>query len=107
MKIKTGDQVRIITGKDSGKEGKVLQVFPKLERLVVEGINLMTKHLRKQQNRPGQKIQFSAPLHYSNVQVISAKNGKVGRVGYKFVEKEGKKTKIRVIHSKGQSEDID
>ena len=107
MKIKTGDNVRIITGKDKGKQGKIIQVFPKLERVVVEGINVMTKHLRKQQNRPGQKIQFSAPLHYSNVQIISAKSGKVGRVGYKFVEQEGKKTKIRAIHSKNQSEDIE
>ena len=107
MKIKTGDNVRIIAGKDKGKQGKIIQVFPKLERIVVEGANLMTKHLRKQQNRPGQKIQFSAPMHYSNVQIISAKSGKIGRVGYKFVEKEGKQTKIRRIHSKGQSEDIE
>ena len=76
MKIKTGDKVRILAGKDKGKEGKVIQVFPKLERLVIEGANLMTKHLRKQGNRPGQKIEFPAPLHASNVQIISSKSSK-------------------------------
>lgn len=107
MKIKTGDKVRILSGKDKGKEGKVLQVFPKQQRLVVEGINMLTKHLRRAGDRPGQKIQFSAPLHISNVQLISSKSGASGRVGYKFVEKEGKKTKIRVIRSKGNVEDVE
>lgn len=107
MKIKTGDKVRIIAGKDKGKEGTILQVFPKLQRVVVEGANLMTKHLRKQGNRPGQKIQFPSPLHVSNVQLISAKSGSTGRVGYKVMEKEGKTTKIRVLRSKGTTEDIE
>jgi large subunit ribosomal protein L24 len=107
MKIKTGDKVRILAGKDSGKEGKVLQVFPKLERIVVEGTNLMTKNIRKQGDRAGQRIEFSAPMHISNVQVISQKSGKVGRVGYKLIDKDGKKVKIRVLRSKGQSEDIE
>lgn len=107
MKIKTGDKVRIIAGKDKGKEGNVLQVFPKLNRVVVEGANLLTKHLRKQGDRPGQKIQFPSPVHISNVQLISAKSGATGRVGYKVMEKDGKKTKIRVLRSKGTSEDIE
>ncbi|TAL51127.1 50S ribosomal protein L24 [Patescibacteria group bacterium] len=107
MNIKTGDKVRVMAGKDKGKQGIVLQVFPKLERAVVEGVNLMTKHLRKQANRPGQKIEFPGPLHISNLQIISAKTGATGRVGYKQIEKEGKKTKIRTIRFKGQSEDIE
>ncbi|MDG1949899.1 MAG: 50S ribosomal protein L24 [bacterium] len=107
MKIKTGDKVRILAGKDKGKEGKVLQVFPKLQRVVVEGANLLTKHLRKQGDRPGQKIQFPSPVHVSNVQLISAKSGATGRIGYKVVEKDGSKTKIRVLRSKGSSEDIE
>jgi large subunit ribosomal protein L24 len=107
MKIKTGDKVRIIAGKDKGKEGKVLQVFPKLQRVVVEGANLLTKHLRKQGDRPGQKIQFPSPLHISNVQLVSGKSGATGRVGYKVMEKDGSKTKIRVLRSKGSSEDIE
>lgn len=107
MHIKTGDKVRVMAGKDKGKEGVVLQVFPKLNRVVVEGINLMTKHVRKQGNRAGQKIKFPSPMHASNLSVISPKSGKTGRVGYKRIEKEGKSTKIRVIKSKGQTEDIE
>lgn len=107
MHIKTGDKVRIMAGKDRGKEGAVLQVFPKLERAVVEGVNMMTKHLRKQQNRAGQKIEFPAPVHTSNLQVVSKKTGKTGRVGYKRIETEGKSKKIRVIRFKGQVEDIE
>jgi large subunit ribosomal protein L24 len=107
MNIKTGDKVRVMAGKDKGKEGTVLQVFPKLERAVVEGVNIMTKHLRKQGNRAGQKIEFPSPIHVSNLQVVSAKTGNVGRIGYKRIEKEGKSTKIRVIRSKGQTEDIE
>ena len=107
MHIKTGDKVRVRAGKDKGKEGVVLQVFPKLNRAVVEGINLLTKHLRKQGNRVGQKIQFPSPLYASNLSLISPKSGKTGRVGYKRIEKEGKSMKIRVIKSKGQSEDIE
>lgn len=107
MKIKTGDKVRVLAGKDKGKEGKVLQVFPKMNRLVVDGVNMLTKHLKARGDRPGQKIQFSAPLHASNVQLISSKSGKTGRVGYKIVEKDGAKKKIRVIRSKGTTEDVE
>ncbi len=107
MKIKTGDNVKILAGKDRGKEGKVLQVFPKHQRVVVEGVNLMTKHLKKRGNHPGQKIQFSSPVHISNVKLISPKSGTSGRVGFKSIEKEGSKQKIRVIRSKGKVEDID
>lgn len=107
MKIKTGDKVRILSGKDKGKEGAVLQVFPVLERIVVEGINVMTRHLRGRSDRPGQKIQFPSPLHVSNVKLISAKSGKMGRVGYKMIEKDGESKKIRVIRSRGTSEDAE
>ncbi|KKW33333.1 MAG: 50S ribosomal protein L24 [Candidatus Uhrbacteria bacterium GW2011_GWA2_53_10] len=108
MKIKTGDKVRVITGKEKGKEGAVLQVFPQLERVVVEGINLSTRHLRaRSKDAPGQKIRFPAPIHISNVSLISAKSGKSGRVGYKIIEKDGVRTKIRVLRSKGTSEDIE
>ncbi len=107
MKIKTGDNIRVIAGKDKGKEGKVLQVFPVLERVVVEGLNLMTKHLKKHGSQPGQKIQFPSPLHISNVQLISSKTGTKGRVGYKVIENEGVKSKIRVMRKKGAVEDIE
>ncbi len=108
MKIKTGDKVKVIAGKEKGKEGKVLQVFPKQERIVIEGINLATRHLRtRQRGQSGQKIQFPAPMHVSNVKLISAKTGTSGRVGYKLLEKDGKKQKVRVIRSKGKVEDVE
>jgi large subunit ribosomal protein L24 len=107
MKIKSGDMVRIRTGKDKGKQGKVLQVFPDVGRVVVEGINMMTKHLRKGANRPGQKIQFASPVHVSNVSLISPKTGKTGRVGYKKIQTEGKRKTIRIIKKRGETEDIE
>lgn len=107
MKIKTGDQVRVITGKDKGKAGKVLQVFPEMDKIVVEGLNLAKRHLRsRQRDRAGQTITFPAPLHVSNVKLISPKSGKTGRVGYKMIERDGKRVKIRVLRLKTK-EDIE
>ncbi len=107
MKIKTGDNVRVMAGKDKGKEGKVLQVFPKLERVVVENVNLLTKHLKKRGEAPGQTLKFPSPLHASNLQIISSKSGKAGRIGFAFIDKDGAKKKVRVIRSKGGSEQIE
>jgi len=108
MKVKTGDTVRIMAGKDKGKEGKVLQVFPKLGRVVVENLNMMTRHLRRRTtDGQGQKIRFPSPVNISNLKVISPKSGKPGRVGYKIVEKDGLKKKIRVLKTRDGSEDID
>lgn len=107
MKLKTGDNVRVIAGKDKGKEGKILQVFPKLERVVVENVNLMTKHLKRRGTTRGQAIKFPSPLHVSNVTVVSAKSGKTGRVGFAEVSKDGSGKKVRVIRSKGASEQIE
>jgi len=107
MKIKSGDNVRVMAGKDKGKEGKVLQVFPKHNRVVVEGINTATRHLRASRGNKGQKISFPSPIHLSNVQLVSPKSGKVGRVGYKRIEKDGKARTIRVLRVKGAAEDIE
>lgn len=107
MKIKTGDKIRMLTGKDKNKEGKVLQVFPKLERVVVEGINVLTKHLKKRGEHAGQKIQFPSPVHISNVQIVSEKTGKYGRIGYKIIETDGAKKKIRILRKNGTTEDIE
>jgi len=108
MKIKTGDKVRIMVGKDKGKEGKVLQVFPKLDKIVIEGMNLATKHLRSQrQGQAGQKIQFPAPINVSNVQLINPKTNISGRIGYKILEKDGQKKKLRIVRKKGQTQDVE
>jgi large subunit ribosomal protein L24 len=88
MKIKKGDQVLIISGKDRGKKGKVLQAFPKERKIVVEGVNLKKKHQRPR--RPGEKgqiIQFPAPIDVSNVKLICPRCGKATRVGFKIEEK--------------------
>ena len=68
LRIKTGDHVKIIAGKDKGKTGKVTQTFPRLNRVVVEGVNVATRHLRTQKSgEKGQKIEFFMPIHASNV----------------------------------------
>jgi len=84
MKIKTGDRVKIISGKDAGKEGKVIQVFPSREKLVVEGANIIKKHMRpKRGGDKGQVIELAGPLHVSKVMMICPKCGKNTRVGHK------------------------
>jgi len=84
MKIKTNDKVKVLTGKDKGKEGKVVQTFPKQEKIVVEKVNIMKKHLRPQkQGEKGQILELSAPISVSNVALLCPKCGKPTRVGYK------------------------
>ncbi len=91
MRIKTNDKVKIVAGKDRGKEGKVIQVFSKEGKIVVEGLNLMKKHLRpRQRGEKGQIIELAAPLAVSNVMLICEKCGKPTRIGYK-TEGESKK----------------
>lgn len=96
--IKSGDQVIVLTGKDAGKKGKVLQVFPREQRLVVEGVNSMTKNIRAQKRgQEGQRVQFNAPIHISNVMVLDPKDGKPTRIGSIVV---GAKRVRRAIRSK-------
>jgi len=97
MKIKTGDQVKILAGKDHGKTGKVLQVFPEEKRASVEGLNLLVKHLRPQKRgEAGQRVEFPAPLNISNLLLLCPKCGKATRVGYESREVgEGEKKHTR------------
>jgi len=82
MKIKKNDQVLIITGKDKGKKGKVLEVFPMISRVVVENINLAKKHRRaRRQNEKGQIVEVPRSLHVSNVKLICPKCGHPVRLG--------------------------
>ena len=99
MKLKKGDQVLIISGKDRGRKGKIIERFPKENRVVVEGINLRKKHVKpKRSGEKGQIIQLPAPLRVCNVKIICPKCGKATRVGYKI---EGEK-KYRVCKKCGQ-----
>lgn len=73
MHIKKGDQVKILAGKDRGKSGKVLTAFPKLERVLVYGINKVKKHERaRKANQKGQVVERAMPIHVSNVALIKA-----------------------------------
>jgi len=88
MKIKKGDTVKIITGKDRGKSGRIIKVLTDKKRVVVEGLNLINKHQRPTQENPqGGIIQKEASIHHSNVMLID--KNKPTRIGYK-IEK-GKK----------------
>ena len=78
-RIKTGDLVQVMTGKNKGKTGKILQVFPKLNRVVVEGVNVSKRHLRtRREGEKGQIVEFSMPIHASNIQPV-LENGKAVR----------------------------
>lgn len=81
MNIKTNDKVKVIAGKDRGKEGKVIQVFKKENKIVVEGVNLLKKHMRaRKQGEKGQVIELPAPFDASNAKVICPKCGLAVRV---------------------------
>jgi large subunit ribosomal protein L24 len=93
MKIKKGDTVLIISGKDRGRKGKVLKAFSKEGKILVEGLNLKRKHVRpKSEGEKGQIVQVPAPLPVSNVKLICPKCGKATRIGYKITE--NKKSRI-------------
>ena len=77
MKVKVGDKVKILAGKDRGKEGKVLVTLKKKDKVVVEGINIVKKHMKpSQQNETGGILSVEAPIHVSNVKVIEGKETK-------------------------------
>ena len=90
LKIKKGDKVMVIAGKDRGKSGKILRVFPSRERVLVEGVNIVKRHTRPTQKNPqGGIIEREAPIHISNVMLICPRCNKPARVGRKITE-EGK-----------------
>ena len=86
MRIKRNDTVKVLAGKDKGKSGKVLQVFTESNRVSVDGINLLIKHLRpRKQGEKGQRVEFPAPLNISNLALICPKCGKPTRIGTKVI----------------------
>ena len=93
MKLKVGDKVEIILGKDRSKSGKIIQVFQKENKIVVEGLNKIKKHMRaNKKGEKGQIIELSGPITVSNVMLICPKCSKKSRIGYKVEDK----TKQRV-----------
>jgi large subunit ribosomal protein L24 len=88
MKIKKGDTVLIISGKDKGKKGTVMQVFSKIGKIIVEGVNLKKKHRKpRKQGEKGQIVSLSAAFPLGNAELICPKCNQAARVGYKIVDK--------------------
>jgi large subunit ribosomal protein L24 len=93
VRIKTGDEVVCISGKDKGKTGKVIEVRPEEQRVIVEGINVVKRHTRpRPPNEPGGVIEKAAPIHWSNVALIDPKTNLPTRV--RFVMDDGKKVRV-------------
>jgi len=88
MKIKKGDTVLIVSGKDKGKKAKVLESFPKQGRISVEGVNIVKKHRRpKKEREKGQIVEIPKSIDVSNVKLVCPKCNKAVRVGYRLAEK--------------------
>lgn len=100
MKIKKGDKVIVLTGKDKGKTGEVTRSFPKMHKVVVSGVNVAKKHTRNKFNtdKKGEIVDKTMPIQVSNVALIDSKTNKPTRVGYKV---DGDK-KIRITKKSGQ-----
>lgn len=93
FKIKKGDQVVVIAGKDKGKKGEVLRVLPQETRLVVQGVNMVSRHRKPGFAHAGGIERQEAPIHVSNVMYVDPKTGAPTRVGYKAL-KDGKKVRF-------------
>ena len=92
-KIKKGDKVVVLTGRDKGKTGEVVQVLPKEERALVRGVNLVKRHQRQTATQDGGIISKEAAIHVSNLAIEDPKDGKPTRVGFKFL-KDGRKVRF-------------
>lgn len=105
MKIRKGDTVKVLSGKNRGKRGKVLKVDPKKRRVIVEGVNLIKKHSRPTQRNPkGGIIEKEGPLHISKVQLVDVKNNLPTRVGFSFIRNDAGEITGKVRTSKKSGE---
>jgi large subunit ribosomal protein L24 len=98
MKIKKGDNVEVIAGKDAGKKGRVLRIDRDRDRVVVEGVNMIKRHTRPnpQKKIQGGIVEREAALHVSNVMVVSPDSGRPTRVGYKILD-DGRKVRVAKV----------
>ena len=96
LSIKKGDLVQVISGKDRGVKGKVIEVYPESDKVIVEGVNRIKKHTKVGQNARGAKtggiITTEAPIHVSNVQIIDPEDGRPTRIGYRRETVEKRRT---------------
>ena len=105
MKIKKNDMVMIIAGNDRGKTGKILKVFPKINRVIIEGINMRKRHTKPTQKNPqGGILEKEATIHASNVMMLDPKTNEPTRLGAQIIldEKTGKKKRARVSKASGE-----
>ena len=102
LKIKRGDTVQVISGKEKGKRGEVERVISAKERVVVRGVNTRTRHARPSQQNPEGLYTFEAPVHVSNVMLVDPDSGEPTKVGYRITDSG---QKVRVAKSSGK--DID
>ena len=93
MNFKVGDKVVVISGKDKGKEGKITTILRKDNKVVVEGINIVKKHVKPNGQNAGSIVEVEAPIHASNVMIVDPKTGKPTRIGHS-VDKKGKKVRV-------------
>jgi large subunit ribosomal protein L24 len=102
LKIRRGDTVVVISGKEKGKRGEVERVLPKENRVVVGGVNVRTRHARPTQQNPEGLYTFEAPIHVSNVMLVDPDSGEPTRVRYRFTDS-GEKVRV----GKRSGKDID
>ncbi len=103
LHVKKDDTVIVITGKDKGKKGRVIAAYPRENRVLVEGVNMVKRHTRPNQANPqGGIIEREAPIHVSNVMHVDPKSGQPTRIGYKILDN-GKK--VRIAKKSGQEID--
>ena len=99
QKIRKGDKVVVLTGKDKGRTGEVLSVQPKEDKALVRDVNMIRRHPKQSQSQQGGIITKEAPIHLSNLAIADPKDGKPTRVGFQF-QKDG--TKVRVAKRSGE-----
>lgn len=98
-KIKKGDEVIVLTGKDKGKTGEIIKMIPSEARAIVQGLNLVKRHTRQTQTEEGGIKSKEAPIHVSNLAIVDPKSGKATKVGFR-IEKDG--TKVRIAKASGE-----
>ena len=100
-KIRKGDKVVVLTGRDKGRTGEVIEVQPRADRAVVRGINMVKRHQRQTAQQEGGIISKESSVHLSNLAVADPKDGKPTRVGFKFVGEGGARRKVRIAKRSG------
>ena len=106
LKIRKGDRVVVLTGKDKGKTGDVLRVLPAEARVVVQGVNIVRRHTKPSRESTGGIVEKEATIHISNVAHVDPKSGKSTSVGYKFIEAKGKGEKPRKVRIARRSGEV-